>query len=391
MKTIIYFFLLIFIVNCNSEAQEKARARDLGILFDGKPGILNAITDVSGVEVGHVTLISGSGDLKVGNGPVRTGVTAVLPRGKQYDPVFAGWYSLNGNGEMTGTTWVEESGFLEGPVMITNTHSVGIVRDAVIEWMYKNKIFDELEDIPDLFWALPVVAETYDGALNDINGFHVKKEHSILAITEAKTGKVDEGNVGGGTGMICHSFKGGIGTASRLIKIGEVTYTIGVLVQANYGGRNTLTISGVPVGQEIQDLRPKIKFGEPKNSGGSIIVIVATDAPLISHQLKRIARRVPIGISKVGGYGSNGSGDIFIAFSTANSGAANRDEIQDITMLPNDKMSSLFLGTVQATEEAIVNALIAAETLEGINGNTVYELPHERLIQILKKYNRLGD
>jgi len=227
--------------------------------------------------------------------------------------------------------------------------------------------------------------------LNDINGFHVKKEHSILAITEAKTGKVDEGNVGGGTGMICHSFKGGIGTASRLVQIGEETYTIGVLVQANYGGRNTLTISGVPVGQEIQDLRPKIKFGEPKNSGGSIIVIVATDAPLISHQLKRIARRVPIGISKVGGYGSNGSGDIFIAFSTANSGAANRDEIQDITMLPNDKMSPLFLGTVQATEEAIVNALIAAETLEGINGNTVYELPHERLIQILKKYNRFGD
>jgi len=387
MKTIIYFLLFVFIVNCNSEAQEKVRARDLGILFDGKPGILNAITDVSGVEVGHVTLISGSGDLKVGNGPVRTGVTAVLPRGKQYDPVFAGWYSLNGNGEMTGTTWVEESGFLEGPVMITNTHSVGIVRDAVIEWMYKNKIFD----IPDLFWALPVVAETYDGDLNDINGFHVKKEHSILAITEAKTGKVDEGNVGGGTGMICHRFKGGIGTASRLIQIGEETYTIGVLVQANYGGRNTLTISGVPVGQEIQDLRPKIKFGEPKNSGGSIIVIVATDAPLISHQLKRIARRVPIGISKVGGYGSNGSGDIFIAFSTANSGAANRDGIQDITMLPNDKMSPLFLGTVQATEEAIVNALIAAETLEGINGNTVYELPHERLIQILKKYNRLGD
>ncbi len=390
MKTIIHFILVIIFTYSNSEAQEKVRARNLGIPFGGKPGQLNAITDVAGVEVGHVTLISGSGDLKVGSGPVRTGVTAVLPRGKKYDPVFAGRYSLNGNGEMTGTTWVEESGFLEGPVMITNTHSVGIVRDAVIEWMYKNKIFDELNDIPDLFWALPVVAETYDGSLNDINGFHVKKEHAIQAITVAKTGAVDEGNVGGGTGMVCHRFKGGIGTASRLVQIGEDTFTIGVLVQANYGGRSTLTISGVPIGQEIQDLLPEIKFGEPKESGGSIIVIVATDAPLLPNQMKRLARRVPVGISKVGGYGSNGSGDIFIAFSTANSGAANRDKKQVITMLPNDLMSPLFLGTVQATEEAIVNALIAAETIEGINGNTVYELPHDRLIQILKKYNRIG-
>ncbi|MBN1294988.1 MAG: P1 family peptidase [Candidatus Latescibacteria bacterium] len=368
-------------------AQNKPRARDLGIPFEGTPGTLNAITDVIGVEVGHTTLITGDGKLEVGKGPVRTGVTAILPRCKKYDPVFAGWYSLNGNGEMTGTTWVEESGFLEGPVMITNTHSVGVVRDAVIEWQFKNRFFDPLPNEPYAFWALPVVAETYDGELNDINGFHVKKEDVFKALDSARSGPVSEGNVGGGTGMICHRFKGGIGTASRQINEKLGVYTVGVLVQANYGSRNTLTISGVPVGKEITDLMPEFRSADDGN--GSIIVVVATDAPLLPHQLKRLARRVPMGIAKVGGYASNGSGDIFIAFSTANSGASNREEKQKLDMLPNDHMSSLFLATVQATEEAIVNALIAADTMIGINGSKVYSIPHDRLIEILKKYNRI--
>jgi D-aminopeptidase len=284
-------------------AQPNTRARDLGIPFEGTPGKWNAITDVNGLTVGQVTLISGEGNLKVGKGPVRTGVTAILPRGKAYDPVFAGWYSLNGNGEMTGTTWVAESGFLEGPILITNTHSVGVVRDAVVEWQYKNRLFDPLGKTPDLFWALPVVAETYDGVLNDINGFHVKKEHALEALEKAKPGAVEEGGVGGGTGMICHGFKGGIGTASRVVKIGDSTFTVGVLVQANYGVRNALTIAGVPVGAEIQNLKPKVTFGEPADGNGSIIVVVATNAPLLPHQLDRLARRVPIGLGKVGGHG----------------------------------------------------------------------------------------
>ena len=372
-------------------AQDAVRARDLGVPLEGTPGSNNAITDVEGVEVGLVTLIEGEGNLKVGEGPVRTGVTAILPRGKKYDPVMAGWYSLNGNGEMTGTTWVEESGFLEGPVMITNTHSVGTVRDAVIAWQYEHKFFDPLNGLPDLFWALPVVAETYDGVLNDINGFHVKSEHAVQALEQASSGKVKEGGVGGGTGMICHGFKGGTGTASRIVQLGDASYTLGVLVQANYGSRKDLTVAGVPVGQEIQDLMPKITFGVPDKETGSIIVVVATDAPLLPHQLKRLARRVPIGIAKVGGYGGNGSGDIFIAFSTANSGAANREETQQLSMLPNDQMNPLFHATAQATEEAILNALVAAETMTGFNGNTVYELPHERLQELLKKYNRLTE
>ena len=369
-------------------AQNTVRARDVGIPLEGTPGRYNAITDVEGVEVGLVTLIEGEGDLKVGVGPVRTGVTAILPRGKKYDPVMAGWYSLNGNGEMTGTTWVEESGFLEGPVMITNTHSVGTVRDAVIAWQYEHKLFDPLEGLPDLFWALPVVAETYDGVLNDINGFHVKAEHATQALDSARSGYVAEGGVGGGTGMICHGFKGGTGTSSRVIQIGDAAYTVGVLVQANYGSRSDLTVAGVPVGEEIADLTPKITFGMPDRETGSIIVVVATDAPLLPNQLKRLARRVPIGIAKVGGYGGNGSGDIFIAFSTANPGAANREKIQQLTMLPNDQMNPLFHATAEATEEAILNALVAAKTMTGFNGNTVYALPHDRLQELLKKYNR---
>lgn len=268
----------------------------------------NAITDVVGLEVGHTTLISGEGPLQVGQGPVRTGVTAILPRGKRYSSLFAGWYSLNGNGEMSGTTWVEESGFLCDPVMITNTHSVGVVRDALIEWMVSNPEYLGSK------WALPVVAETYDGFLNDINGFHVKKEHVFSALNNASSGKVDEGGVGGGTGMICHGFKGGIGTASRLFKASSGKYTLGVLVQTNYGNRNTFTVAGIPVGREITALLPESGTEE----GGSIIVVLATNVPLLPHQLKRLARRIPLGISKVGGIGGNSSGDIFIAFSTAN-------------------------------------------------------------------------
>jgi D-aminopeptidase len=362
------------------------RARDLGIPFPGTPGMLNAITDVAGVTVGQVTLISGDGPLEVGTGPVRTGVTAVLPRGKSYDPVFAGWYSLNGNGEMTGTTWIEEGGFLEGPVMITNTHSVGVVRDAVIAWQIKHRLYEELPGEPGVFWSLPVVAETYDGWLNDINGFHVKAEHAFQALDAATSGPVAEGGVGGGTGMMTHDFKGGIGTASRRVGDGQSAYTIGVLVQSNYGVRDTLTIAGVPVGQEMTDLMPS--EGAPEEDTGSIIVVVATDAPLLPHQLKRIARRVPMGLARVGSYAGNGSGDIFIAFSTANPGAASRVGEVQANFLPNDSLSPLFLATVEATEEAIVNALVAGRDMTGISGNTVYGLPHDRLKALMKKYNR---
>ncbi len=365
----------------------KERARDLGVPFDGSPGPFNAITDVAGVSVGHSTIIVGEGRLEVGKGPVRTGVTAILPR-ENYEPVFAGWSCLNGNGEMTGTTWVEESGFLVGPVLITNTHSIGIVHDAVTEWILKLRARDP--EVAEAFWSLPVVAETYDGRLNDINGFHVNKRHAFEALEGAAPGHVEEGNVGGGTGMVCHQFKGGIGTASRRLDAEEGGYTVGVLVQANYGSRELLTIAGVPVGREIPDVMPVINGGGG-GDGGSIIVVVATDAPLLPHQLKRLARRVPLGISKVGGIASNGSGDIFIAFSTANPGAYRRGEVSEVRMLPNDGISGLFLATVRATEEAIVNALVAAETMTGINGNTVYALPHDRLTAILRKYNRLAE
>ncbi len=382
--------LVAAVFMASSAFGQQPRARDLGIPLDGIPGTYNAITDVDGVTVGHTTLISGEGKLTVGEGPVRTGVTAVLPR-PNYDPVFAGWYSLNGNGEMTGTTWVEESGFLEGPVMITNTHSVGVVRDAVVEWQFKNNYFDPLPNEPDIFWALPVVAETYDGDLNDINGFHVTKEHAFSALDNAKSGPVEEGNVGGGTGMICHLFKGGIGTSSRQIQLGDTTYTLGVLVQANYGSRSSLTIAGVPVGKEVADHMPLWDPLRSEEDRGSIIVVVATDAPLLPHQLKRIARRVPIGISRLGGYGSNSSGDIFLAFSTANPGAADREDGQKVHMLPNDAMSALFLATAQATEESILNALIAAETMVGKNNTTVYELPEKEIVELLRKYGRITD
>jgi D-aminopeptidase len=362
--------------------QKRPRARDLGIPFDGTPGPLNAITDVGGVEVGHATIIAGTGKLVVGKGPVRTGVTAVLPRGKESsDQVFAAWSTLNGNGEMTGTTWVEESGLLEGPIMITNTHSVGVVRDAVIEWRIKQ---GGKEPQP---WSLPVVAETWDGFLNDINGFHVKREHVFLALDGAKTGPVEEGNVGGGTGMIVHGFKGGIGTASRKLDDGAGGYTVGVLVQANYGSRSQLTIAGVSVGKEITDLLPRRGDAE----AGSIIVVMATDAPVLPHQLKRIVKRAALGIARNGGIGGNSSGDLFIAFSTANPGAARDSGLVTLTMLPNERIDPIFLAAVQATEEAIVNAMVAAETMKGIDGNTVYAIPHDRLRAVMKKYNRLNE
>jgi len=365
----------------------KPRARDLGVPFDGTPGPLNAITDVSGVTVGHTTLISGEGKLQVGKGPVRTGVTAVLPRGKDSmnNPVFAGWWSLNGNGEMTGTTWVEESGFLEGPVMITNTHSVGVVRDAVIQW----RVAHGQPDPTGYWWSLPVVAETWDGWLNDINGFHVKPEHAFHAIDSAASGPVQEGNVGGGMGMVCNEFKGGIGTSSRKIETKLRAFTVGVLVRCNYGSRKHLRIAGVPVGREIPEDPAYASASFNELDRGSIIVVVATDAPLLAHQLKRLARRVSLGLGRDGSISGNGSGDIFIAFSTANPGAAGTDDVVNLQMLPNDQIEPVFAATVQATEEAVINAMVAAETMTGIENHKVIALPHEKLREVLKKYNRL--
>jgi len=365
--------------------QPHPRARDLGVPFEGTPGTLNAITDVAGVEVGLVTLIDGDGPLVQGKGPIRTGVTAILPRGKaSTDPVMAGWFSLNGNGEMTGTTWVKESGFLEGPVFITNTHSVGVVRDASIAWGLKHGA--TLQP-----WSLPVVAETWDGALNDINGFHVKPEHVFAALDGATAGAVREGSVGGGTGMVCYQFKCGTGTSSRKLDANAGGYTVGVLVQANHGRRAELRIAGVPVGAEIPVLPPRPRApAEPAadREMGSIIIVVATDAPLLPHQLERIARRASLGLARTGATSGNGSGDIFIAFSTANAKAAGATDVASVQMLSNDRISALFSATVQATEEAIVNALVAAETMTGANGRVVEALPHETLKALLKKYGR---
>jgi D-aminopeptidase len=385
MRTLTLWLILAGLPALCFAADRKPRARDLGVPFDGTPGVFNAITDVPGVEVGHTTLISGSGPLKMGVGPVRTGVTAILPRGKTNlnDPVFAGWFSLNGNGEMTGTTWVEESGFLDGPVMITNTHSVGVVRDAVIQWRIQHGPPDDL----GYWWSLPVVAETWDGELNDTNGFHVKPEHAFHALDMAHGGAVEEGNVGGGTGMVCSEFKGGIGTASRVVKVGTAKYTVGVLVQCNYGIRSQLRIAGVPVGKEIQDGAAREQYQD--KDLGSIIIVVATDVPLVGQQLKRLARRAALGLGRDGSFSGDGSGDIFIAFSTANSGAGKPTGVHSVSMLANDELDPVFLATVQATEEAIVNALVAAETMTGINDKTIIALPHDRLREVLKKYNRL--
>ena len=383
MKSIITITLISSIA-----FSQKPRARDIGVQFEGTPGRFNAITDVKGVEVGHSTIIIGSGKNEIGKGPVRTGVTAIFPRGKKFNPVYANWYSLNGNGEMTGTTWVTESGFLETPIMITNTNSVGVVRDAVLKWFVDTNWYGD-----DQWWyTYPVVGETYDGFLNDIYGFHVQEKHVYEAIENAKSGPVAEGNIGGGTGMLTLGFKGGIGTSSRKVKINNKTYTLGAIVQSNFGSKRNLTISGVPIGKELKDTLNLVFNAPPANKrqegDGSIIVIVATDAPLFPHQLKRIAHRIPLGIGAVGGRGSNGSGDIFLAFSTANPKAFNRKNSGTVKTFPNDKISPLFEATVQVVEESIVNAMIAAETMEGINNTKAYALPHGKLMEILKKYNR---
>jgi D-aminopeptidase len=363
------------------------RARDLGIPFEGTPGKFNAITDVPGVEVGYKTLISGEGKLEVGKGPVRTGVTAILPRGRASlnDPVYAGFFSLNGNGEMTGTAWVEESGFLEGPIIITNTHSVGVARDAVIAWRIKHGAADKT----GYWWSLPVVAETWDGWLNDINGFHVKAEDVWQALDSAHGGALEEGSLGGGTGMICFEFKGGNGTASRKIDIRVSknararTFVVGVFLQANFGRRSQLTIAGVPVGREIP--------GEVyEQESGSCIAVVATNAPLLPNQLKRLARRVALGLARTGTTSGNASGDLFIAFSTANPNAANPDQVtRDVQTIPNDLMDPLLAGVVEATEEAVVNALVDNRSMTGRDNHRVDALPHNRMRQLLKKYNRL--
>ena len=381
---ILFFFLLI----CNIAIAQN-RARDHGIPFDGTPGKFNAITDVAGVTVGHTTVIKGEG-----SAAVRTGVTAILPRGKEFAPVYANWYALNGNGDMTGTHWITESGFLETPILITNTGSVGIVRDATWKWMNEKKYYTPF--YKEMWYAYPLVAETYDGILNDINGQHVEASHVYSALDGAKPGAVEEGGVGGGTGMICYLFKGGIGTSSRVVAAQAGGYTVGVLVQANHGSRRQLTIAGVPVGRELADtLKLKVdgqSWGSsniPIGEVGSIIIILATDAPMLPSQLKRLAQRIPLGLTRTGGIGGNGSGDIFLAFSTANKGAFSNSETKDVKTLPNDMMDALFAATVQATEEAIINALFAGKTTVGINGNTVHGLPVEAVLHIMKKYNRL--
>lgn len=389
MKRILSIFIAMLI--CLQSYGQKPRARDLGVPFEGKTGQFNAITDVKGVEVGYSTIISGSGKNTIGKGPVRTGVTAIFPRGKakKFSPVYANWYSLNGNGEMTGTTWVTESGFLETPIMITNTNSVGVVRDAVLKWYVETDWYNG-----DVEWyTYPLVAETYDGELNDIYGFHVKEKNVLEAINNVSSGKILEGNVGGGTGMTCLGFKGGTGTSSRVTTINDTTYTIGALVQSNFGSKKNLTIAGVPVGIELKDTLNSVYNAPPQSrrqeGDGSIIVIIATDAPLLPHQLKRITQRVTIGMGLVGGRGSNGSGDIYLAFSTANENAFSRDGTTNVKTFSNDLMTPLFEATVQVVEEAIINAMIAAETMEGINGNKAYALPHDLLIETLKKYNRI--
>jgi D-aminopeptidase len=389
----------VAVVQTTPATKERAREMGLSAVIGGTPGSLDAITDVAGVEVGHTTLISGTGRLDVGKGPVRTGVTIVHPRGKSSnDPVFAAWFTLNGNGEMTGTTWLRESGFLEGPIGITNTHSVGVVRDAILQWQAKRPGLQP--------WGLPVVAETYDGGLNDINGFHVTAAHTIAALDGATTGTVLEGNVGGGTGMTCHGFKGGIGTASRALPQDAGGYVVGVLVQCNYGRRSELRVGGVPVGEEIADLMPCISIDNPASASrrrrctqadampddagaGSIIIVVATDAPVLPHQLQRIATRASLGVGRMGGKGENSSGDIFVAFSTANPGTGAEKATSRVEMLPNDRINPLFYATVQATEEAILNAMLAAETMTGADGLRMFALPHDRLMAAMRKYGRM--
>jgi D-aminopeptidase len=385
-RLVIFASVTALSVTAQVQSIPSNRARDLGVPFDGTAGPFNAITDVKGVEVGHTTLISGEGPLLVGSGPIRTGVTVILPRGKSdSEQVYAAWFSQNGNGEMTGTTWVEESGFLESPIAITNTHSVGVVRDAVIAWSVQHKRLKQP-------WSLPVVAETWDGWLNDLDGFHVKPEHVFQALDGAQSGAVPEGSVGGGTGMICYGFKGGIGTASRVLTKEDGGYTVGVLVQCNCGRRSQLSIAGVPVGKEISDNVPyaskDLPGSESRGEVGSIIIVIATDAPLLPHQLKRLARRATMGLARTGSVSGNGSGDIFIAFSTANAGADKEPGPNKVEVVSNERITPLFTATVEATEESIVNAMVGAKTMTGIDGHTAVGLPHDELTNILKKYGR---
>jgi len=389
-----------------SAAQNCPRGRDLGIPFPGQTGPMNAITDVAGVAVGHVTLIEGEGKLVPGKGPIRTGVTAILPRPRgNWDPVFAATFNQNGNGDMTGINWIKESGFMEGPILLTGTHSVGTVRDAAIQWQLKHG--------REFVFTYPIVAETFD-FLNDANGEHVKPAHAFEALDRAKPGRVEEGAVGGGTGMGCNGFKGGIGSSSRVLTATQGGYTIGVLVQCNYGG--DLRILGAPIRSEITDLGTCTTLPPPlsrpwsagiprcpstgrgaRNDGrlddhegrGSIIVVVATDAPLLPHQLERIARRVMLGMGRLGSFAGNSSGDLFLAFSTANAGAAKPDGTPSLTMLPNDRIDPLFVATIEATEEAVVNAMLAAQTVTGADGIRVFGLPGDRVVAALKKYNRM--
>jgi L-aminopeptidase/D-esterase-like protein len=395
--------LLTFLIAVSSSAQTRPRARELGLRFPGTPGTLNAITDVPGVSVGHATLISGNGRLVRGKGPVRTGVTAIFPRGRESgNPVLAAYATLNGNGEMTGTLWLRESGFLAGPLVLTNTLSVGVVRDAVIAWAIRR-------GWPSWGYSLPVVAETWDGGLNDIEGFHVRAKDAFEALDAAEDGQVVEGNVGGGTGMVCHQFKGGIGTSSRRLPLDAGGYIVGVLVQCNYGRRARLSVLGVPVGAEIADLRPCSVLpaderqperyapcaapsgaaAAPDRDSGSIIAVIATNAPLLPHQLERVARRAALGVGRMGGLGEDSSGDIFLAFSTANPNAAADSASITLAMLPNERINPIFEATVSATEEAIVNAMLAAETMTGADGNRVFALPADRLVAAMRKYGRM--
>jgi D-aminopeptidase len=369
----------------------RPRARDLGIQIGLlRPGPLNAITDVAGVRVGHTTLISGDGPLRVGEGPVRTGVTVVVPPFEGRDgALFAGTHTLNGNGEMTGLEWLREAGMLTTPIGITNTHSVGVVRDAIVAYQARQR------GSAEVFWSLPVVAETYDGALNDINGQHVTPEHLFAALDGATPGPVAEGNVGGGTGMICHELKGGIGTSSRLIAASRGGYTVGVLVQANHGRRSRLTVAGRPVGQRLPtseiaspwDEVDRLAGESARDVGsGSIIVVLATDAPLLPHQCRALAERAGLGIARAGGAGERSSGDIFIAFATGNHLANPEVERGEraVRMVADATLSELFWAAIESTEEAIVNALVAAETMTGRDGITAHALPHDRLQTLLR-------
>ncbi len=356
----------------------RLRARALGIPFAGEPGAYNAITDVAGVEVGYTTLVQGSGSRIVGRGPVRTGVTAILPRGRDRaaESVIAGYFSLNGNGELTGCHWVEESGRCEGPICITNTHSCGTVRDATIKWLV-----DRAGGVAH--WALPVTGETYDGYLNDINGFHVRDEHVFTAIDGARGGAIDEGSVGGGTGMICYGFKGGCGTASRRVTFADVPYHVGAFVQSNFGRREQLTIAGVSVGEALEDWHPEQRKG---GEAGSVIAILATDAPLLPHQLKRLARRVGLGIGRGGAISGNGSGDIFLAFSTANAEALHGDErLAHAAFIPDAHMDPFFDATINAVDEAVLNSMVANETMTGCDDHVIHALPHDAVIELLAR------